>query len=120
MGWFGGSKLEAERKPELVFDHETLERDARIFNFPPEIPTVGQVVRVAYYANDEGLIGKIEATVTSRASGLMTVVIAVSSLTWGYRIGTQEFMKFLWDRTSRKWYFWDVKNQEYRPAIITF
>ncbi len=111
MSWFTPAE-----KP--VLDHEALKKEA--VNFPPEIPVVGQIVKIVHFTDDWGDIAKFETTVASRSSGSESVSVRVFSLAHGNRIGTQEFKLFQWNRTSKKWFFWDIYNGKSRPAVITF
>ena len=112
MGWFTSNK-----KPTPVLDHEALKRE--VFDFPREIPAVGQTVKIVYFDDDEGNVAKLETIVVSRGSSPESVKINVLSLIFEGRIGTQRFKLFRWDRASKKWSFWDIYYREYRPAILT-
>ena len=111
MGW-----LTPAEKP--VLDHEALKKE--VTNFSPEIPLVGQVVKIVHFTNDKGDVAKLETTVASRSSDSEWVSVRVFSLAHGDRIGTQEFKLFQWNRTSKKWFFWDMYDGKSRPAIIEF
>lgn len=113
MSWFGSAI-----KPVPVLDHDALKKE--VVDFPPEIPVVGQVVKIVCFTNDKGRIAKFETTVISRSSEFESVSIRVFNLTHGDRIGTLDFKLFQWNRTSKKWSFWDMYYDEYRPAILTF
>lgn len=112
------SLFTSAKRPVTALDDEALKRE--VIDFPPEIPIVGQMVRLVYFFDDGGSVVKLETTVTSRESEANSVNIRVFSLTCGGRIGTQEFKRFKWDRISKRWSFWDMYDLKYRPAIVMF
>ena len=111
MGWFTS-------KEELVLDHKVLERE--VFNFPSEIPTVGQVVKIVYFTDDKGGIANLESSVISREGQPKSILIRIFGFSHGDRIGTQEFKCLRWDRASKTWSFWHKYEDKYRPAILMF
>ncbi|MBI2062260.1 MAG: hypothetical protein HYT64_01005 [Candidatus Yanofskybacteria bacterium] len=115
MGWFTSNIM-----PLPVFDHEALKKEIFDFDFPREIPAVGQSVKIVYFTDDNGSVAKLETTVVSRESLPEAVRINVLSLTHRGKIGTQWFKLFKWDRASKKWSFWDMYDEKDRPAILTF
>ncbi len=114
MGLFSGS---AERKEkELQESYKFLER--KLFDFPAEIPAIGQVVKIAHYV--DGNLSMFESTVISRSHREDSVGIRVQNFAHGDRIGTQEFRLFEWNRSSKKWTFSDPYTVKNTPAVVRF
>lgn len=111
MSWF-------RPLPAPVLDWETLKKET--FDFPSEIPIIGQTVKAVYFTDDKGSVSRLETTVLSRKINPESVFVEVSCLEHGDRIGTQELKCFKWDRASKKWFFWHKYDDKYRPAILMF
>ncbi len=117
MNWFRPrNNQEITTKPVRVPDRTTLEEAA--FDFPPDIPRVGQLIRAAFFGNERGDITTLETTVINRESNTSSVTINVLSLVNGNRIGEQMFMRFTWDRSCKQWFYYDKYYGKYRLAFI--
>ena len=113
MGWL---TPRAKSLPSL--DREVLKKE--FFDFPPEVPAVGQLVGAVHFKNDQGDITRLEATVINRESGPKSVDIRVSDLFWGHRIGTQDLKFFRWNLISKEWSFWNDYDEKFVPAVLKF
>lgn len=119
LRWLIDGSLDGVAEPG-TFDHVSLQhlREVEGFNFPPEIPAVGQTVKVSFYNDDTGSLIRIEALVVSREIVEDGFAIRIASLGFGERIGSQNFKLFKWDTVKQLWFYYSRYYDQWYPAII--